>query len=207
VPPFNVLLFRSGESDREEIANVVSATGAVVELGAPLELTHVSGTKVHWRLRDLATTYFATEVAATAERGDTTLTIGRLAGAVPAPPFDAELSSDDGAATVVVTATAGAVWTLDDPLVGDARAGTRVAAPRGNFCVDASNTDAWDTNDATSPSPSVFDATWASGAASSIHIYGIGLAAETTDIYVDVPADGAGLYTETPAVHRVNVLT
>jgi M6 family metalloprotease-like protein len=200
VGPFTVLLHRDGESDLEEIVPILGATDRSLGTVLPLRATHPAGTKVTWRVNNWSTSYFATELAADADEGDTTLSVGTIVGTIPLTPFEAVLGIGDAAITLDVIDVDGTTWTFEEPLEADYASGTRVAAPWRNSCFGGTNTDAWE---ATILGPASFDATWADGEDARIHLYGIAPAAETTEMYVDVPSDGAGLYLESPLVHRI----
>ncbi len=192
--------------DEELIQGSIDAdTPLVVALDAPTTVEHAAGDEVGWRGADWQD-YWTTATSSPRSSGATEISVFPTSvGPAPATPF--ELNVEGLEDPIEVSAVAGNTLTLTDPLPGDVSSVARVwVDPRGNFCLGAGNTAAWDSADAATPDR-VASPTWSNGLSSGIRILGIGAAAETTEVYVDLPLPGAGVFVDAPALATMDALS
>ncbi|MBW2444528.1 MAG: hypothetical protein JRG83_01245 [Deltaproteobacteria bacterium] len=180
-------------STQEEIVLASAASsGTNVVLTAPTTRFHPTGSRARWRAAGWGG-YFATELAADAASGASSLTVAAISGTLPATPFVATIRTTPENLDVTVDAVAGSVWTLDEPLPDPASSGDRVSGAPSNFCRGADGRSAWDSADGNTPA-TMAAPLWQDGSSTRIRVFDIGPAAETTEVYVDVPAAGPGVF-------------
>lgn len=193
--------------DSEEIVGgtVSPSSDTLLALSAPTARDHFAGEEVRWRSSGWSG-YWSGWTASPRSSGDTVLRIiPPVIGPVPTPPF--ELIIEGVEDPIDVIAVSGFDLTLDSPLPGDLSSLSRLeVAPSGGGCAGPGHTGAWDSADAATPQR-VAAPTWADGSDSGIRILGIGPAAETQTFYVDVPAPGAGVFVDVPALAPMDAVT
>jgi hypothetical protein len=200
---FMARISNAGELD--ELVNVTSIVGNALQIPAGTALSHGGGAEVMWRAADW-TDYFATNLAVQGDENDTTIEVGAMLGTPPATPFPIRIFdntdnpySGRNPGNFTVTNVSGTSWTLKDKLDRDYALGARVVEEYKGGCAGVDGNSAWDTADGTGDS--LIGLPWQDGTPSPINVLGIGPAAETTEVYVDLPGQD-GLFNVPPEIIR-----